>query len=93
MLVSVNLYVRGQAKRNEARATWNDIWKHSVWSKQETTLPLSQKPREKGLEMARKETQSTYEDPGLAVGGGPNLTNKTPVVETTFLPFVATHWK
>ena len=23
----------------------------------------------------------------------PNLTNKTPVVETTFLPFVATHWK
>lgn len=34
-----------------------------------------------------------HEDPGLAVGGGPNLTNRTPVVETTFLPFVATHWK
>lgn len=66
---------------------------HSVLAQAEDNTAFALKTSGETLRSDKKGDKSTYEDPGLAVGGGPNLTNRTPVVETTFLPFVATHWK
>jgi hypothetical protein len=44
---------------------------NSVLAQAEDSIAIAQKSTEKHLEMTREEIQNTYEDPGLAVGGGP----------------------
>lgn len=67
----MNLYIKEKAKWNEGRAKWNEIWEHSVLTQAEDTTAFAPATSAETLENDSKEGASTYEDPGLAVGGGP----------------------
>lgn len=67
----MNLHIKEKAKRNEGRAKWNEIWEHSVLTQAEDKTAFALATSAETLENDTEEDVSTYEDPGLAVGGGP----------------------
>lgn len=67
----MSIHIKEKAKQNEGRAKWNEIWEHSVLTQEEDKTAFALATSTETLENDTEEDASTYEDPGLAVGGGP----------------------
>lgn len=67
----MNLHIRGKEKWNEGRAKRNEIWKHCVLAQAVDNTAFTLEICGETLSPKEGGDRSTYEDPGLAVGGGP----------------------
>lgn len=67
----MNLHIREKATWNEGRTKQNEVWKHGALAQAADNTAFALEISGETLRHKEGGDKSTHEDPGLAVGGGP----------------------